>query len=398
MSREFDIVISGGGVAGAATAALLARDGCKVALVDRRRPRATAQEAEFDPRVVAISPGAHNVLNAAGGWRNLPAQRVAPFARMAVHAGDGSIEFSAGEHGLAQLGWIVEVPTLQHAMWQALESERQVELIAPASVERIEQRRGKVSVNLNDDRRLQARLVVAADGALSRLRRQTGIASEQWHYNQHAMVCHVATESPNPGLAWQRFTEHGPLALLPLPDGRSSIVWSLPSRLAAEWRGLDENAFLERLNAHQDSPFGPASACTHRYIVPLVRRRSTHLVSGSVVLLGDAARTVHPLAGQGLNLGLMDAAALAEVLDGADDPSAQERALARYERWRLSAGTLVAGGIHAINEFTAGNPVGRTLAGFGFGLAGGLWPVREWFVQKACGIDSDSPRTARQET
>jgi ubiquinone biosynthesis UbiH/UbiF/VisC/COQ6 family hydroxylase len=395
MSKDFEIVIAGGGVAGAVTAALLARQGRRVALVDRKRPNAPEQGAEFDPRVVAISPGARNVLLAAGAWQNVPDERIGPYARMVVHADGGRVEFAASQHGLEHLGWIIEIPALQAAAWQSLKSDNTVEMLAPAGVKSFEPRRNGLDIALDNGEHVRTRMLIAADGARSRLREQAGIEADLWHYNQHALVTHVTTEQANPGIAWQRFTEHGPLALLPLADGRSSIVWSQSTERAQWLRDMDEADFLDELNDHQDSPFGPATACTRRYTLPLVRRQSRQLVNARMALLGDAARTVHPLAGQGLNLGLMDAAALAEVLadwQADDDPAG---ALARYERWRQSAGTLVAGGIHAINEITAGNPLGRRAAAIGFGAASALWPLRQLFVERACGLDSDSPRLAR---
>lgn len=393
MRSGIDSVFAGGGAAGAAAAVLLARQGREVALIDRRRPAAPEPDADFDPRVVALSPGAVNILQAAGAWERLDERRIAPYSRMQVHAHTGSVEFSAGEHGLEYLGWIVEIPTLQHALWQVLEQAGTATVMAPDGVNGYESGRERLRIRLESDKTLHARMLIAADGARSRLRRQAGIENEQWHYNQHALVTHVTTDEPNPGIAWQRFTEHGPLALLPLPGGRSSIVWSQPSARAASLRALDDPAFLAELNACQDSPFGHVVSATRRYTFPLIRRRSHKLVTGRMALLGDAARTVHPLAGQGLNLGLMDAAALAQVLV---DPDCDiDRALARYERWRLSAGTLIAGGIHAINESTARSEPGRRLMGAGFGLVERAWPLREAFVRRACGIDSDSPELAR---
>lgn len=394
MRVDHDIVVAGGGVAGATAAALLAQSGHRVALIDRRRPEVPDPQSDFYPRVVAIAPGSAAVLGAAGAWERLPEERLGPYDRMQVHADGGEVNFRASEHGLARLGWIVEVPWLQACCWQVLETLENVKLIAPASVSCFSPRDDHIRLELEGGKTLRCSLLVAADGARSRLRRMAGIETELWHYNQQALVTHIQTEKPNQGLAWQRFTEHGPLALLPLADGRSSIVWSQPERRVSELKALDEAGFLAELNACQDSPFGEATAATKRYAFPLIRRQAKNLVNGRVVLLGDAARNVHPLAGQGLNLGLMDAAALAEVLadwGGESDPA---RALARYERWRISGGSLVAGGIHAINEFTRAGP-GRSLAGLGFSLAGKLWPLREAFVEHACGLDRDSPKLAR---
>lgn len=394
MRVDHDIVVAGGGVAGATAAALLAQSGHRVALIDRRRPEVPDPQSDFDPRVVAIAPGSAAVLGAAGAWERLPEERLGPYDRMQVHADGGEVNFRASEHGLARLGWIVEVPWLQACCWQVLETLENVKLIAPASVSGFSPRDDHIRLELEGGKTLRCSLLVAADGARSRLRRMAGIETELWHYNQQALVTHIQTEKPNQGLAWQRFTEQGPLALLPLADGRSSIVWSQSERRVSELKVLDEAGFLAELNACQDSPFGEATAATKRYAFPLIRRQAKNLVNGRVVLLGDAARNVHPLAGQGLNLGLMDAAALAEVLAdwcGESDPA---RALARYERWRISGGSLVAGGIHAINEFTRAGP-GRSLAGLGFSLAGKLWPLREAFVEHACGLDRDSPKLAR---
>lgn len=398
MNRSVDIAVVGGGVAGATAAALLAADGQRVALIDRARPADPGAGADIDPRVVAISPGSQRILAAADGWSRLDADRLGRYARMQVHAGNRRIDFAASEHGLGELGWIVESPRLRHALWQALADHDDVSVLAPAGVRQFEMRAGSVELQLDDSRRVSCALLVAADGANSRLRRLAGIDTRQWHYNQHALVCHVATQSPNPGIAWQRFTEFGPLALLPLADGRSSIVWSLPARKAAELQALDDEQWMSALDRHQDSPFGAITAATRRHRLPLIRRQAESLVRGRLALLGDAARTVHPLAGQGLNLGLMDAAALAEVLAQWRPDQRTGRALERYQRWRLGSGAVIAGGIHAINELTGSGRPGRELSALGLGLAGALWPVRELFVQRACGIDSDSPRLAREAT
>ena len=395
--NDLDILICGGGVAGAVAAGLLSQAGHRVGLVDSRRPRETLPEADYDPRVVAISPGSRAILSAAGGWSQLDSDRLGPYERMQVHSGKQQIEFRASQHGLPMLGWIAELPALQQAQWRALAQQAGVRILAPARLGEVELGRDRVRVELDDGQVIRTDLLIAADGARSRLRRQAGIAIKEWHYNQHALVTHVSTERPNSGIAWQRFTEYGPLALLPLADGRSSIVWSQTTARVDGLMKLDDEAFLDQLNQHQDSPFGPATDCSIRHAIPLVRRKAQSLVKGRLVLLGDAARTVHPLAGQGLNLGLADAAALAEVLEGWTPGQDPATALARYQRWRLSAGTLIGGGIHAINELAHGpGGAGRGLLGFGFGAAAHLWPLREAFVTRACGLDSDSPRLSRQ--
>jgi ubiquinone biosynthesis UbiH/UbiF/VisC/COQ6 family hydroxylase len=396
-SQDQDIIVCGGGVAGAAAAALLAGSGLSVVLIDGRLPAETAPDDDIDPRVVAISPGSQRILQATGSWPRLSADRIGPYRRMQVQAGGQLVEFLGSEHGLDHLGWIVEIPALQKALWQQLADAGQVQILAPARVTSAQLNRDRIRIDLDNGQSLRAALLVAADGAHSPLRRQAGIEVDAWHYNQKALVTHIRTEQANDGLAWQRFTHHGPLALLPLADGRSSIVWSQPDAQADDLLTIESKSFLDTLNRHMDGPFGAAIDCGIRHALPLVRRKARALVQGRLVLLGDAARTVHPLAGQGLNLGLADAAALAEVLT--DWQSGQEPgpALARYERWRLSASELIGGGIHAINEI-ARTPagIGSALLGVGFFTAARLWPVREAFVVRACGLDSDSPRLARE--
>ena len=397
MTADYEVVVVGGGVAGASAAALLANSGRKVALVDQRRPQAIEPEAPLAPRVVAISPGAREVLDAAGAWQRMPARRLGPYDRMQVSSGSGEITFKASEHGLEYLGWIVEIPLMQAALWQALEENdtNPVALLAPASVTGFVMRDRHARIELDDGRIVRAGLLVASDGARSRLRHLAGMETDSWHYNQRALVTHVKTERPNPGIAWQRFTEHGPLALLPLPGGRSSVVWSQPSRRVVQQQRLGDDEFLTAINASQNGPFGQILEATQRFSFPLIRHQSRLMTRDRLVLLGDAARNIHPLAGQGLNLGLMDAAALAQVLDECKDDNGLQPALARYQRWRQGAGASITDGVHIINELTAPS-AGRALAGLGFSLAARMWPVRQLFVEQACAIDRDCPKIARR--
>ncbi len=393
---DFDIAVCGGGVAGAASAALLAASGHRVALIDVRRPDWQMPADDFDARVVAISPGSARILTASGAWLKHPASRRAEYRQMQVLSGSGRITFDAQSHGLDQLGWITEVPALQQAQWLALAERGNVRILAPASVERLDRRRDRWRLGLDSGQHLDCALVVAADGARSRLRHLAGIKVDEWHYNQHALVTHLRCRRPNEGVAWQRFTENGPLALLPLPDGRSSIVWSQPRERVQQLLALPTEDFINELNQHQDSPFGEVNQVGPRHAFKLVRRQARRLVGNGLVLLGDAARNVHPLAGQGLNLGLADAAALAEVLEDWQVEQDPQPRLERYLRWRQGSGSLIGGGIHLINELAhAPALLGPGLLGLGFGLAARLWPARELFVRRACGLDSDSPRLAR---
>ena len=397
MIRESDITVVGGGAAGAAAALLLADQGRQVALIDAQGLDAHWPGEQFDARVVAISPGSTAILKAVDAWPLQRAERVAAYESMQVCSASGRLEFRADHHGLDALGWIVEIPALRETLWHQLERHANAQILCPHRVENLEVRARRVRLKLDDATRLDTRLLVAADGARSRLRDAAGIAIDAWHYNQRALIAPVQTERPNPGIAWQRFTEHGPLAFLPLPDGRSSIVWSQPSDRALTQAEANEAEVVAELNTCQDSPMGPVSSIGQRHALPLVRRRARQLFRGRIVLLGDAARSVHPLAGQGLNLGLADAAALAECLDGAPLDDEPRQALIRYQRWRRSASEMIGGGIHAINETTRlPFGLGQHLLGAGFLAANRLWPAREVLIERACGFDSDSPTLAQQ--
>lgn len=402
---DWDALVVGGGVAGATTALLLAKQGAKVCVIDQRVPRF---EDKASNRVVAISLGSERILRHIGVWQALPVERLAPYDQMVVDAKNQRLVFRADEHGLPHLGTLIEIPLLEKQLWETIKQHADIELRAPCHWHDFEQTPSCIKLRLLDEAgdvqsSLTASVLIGADGARSIIRQHAGIENTWWDYNQQALIGPVVTEKSNEGLAWQRFTELGPLALLPLPDGRSSIVWSIPNTQADRLATASNEALVAAINDAIETegspcPLGQVQSIEAPQWMPLKRQRAHALAAGSIALVGDAAHAVHPLAGQGLNLGLADAAALAESLEGHwDDPMNRiEHALSRYHRWRLSQSTLAAGGIHWINELQRlPMGLGRWGLGLSFVAANALWPIRQTLIEHASGIDQDSPLIAR---
>jgi ubiquinone biosynthesis UbiH/UbiF/VisC/COQ6 family hydroxylase len=288
----------------------------------------------FDARVYALSPGNVELLRWLDVWRRIPVERVQPVLAMRVFGDDGrsSLEFDAYGAGVPELAWIVEDSALQDAMWQALPAE----ILAPAECERLETGDQGAVLTLRDGRRVTSALVVGADGANSFVRRAAGIAATEKSYEQAAVVANFRCEQPHRGAACQWFQGGPVLALLPLPGDQVSMVWSLPASRAASVARLQPEALCREIETASRGVFGGLSLTTPPKQYPLRRLRAQRLVQPRVALVGDAAHVIHPLAGQGLNLGLQDAKALAEVLAGREpgrDPG-DARLLRRYERAR----------------------------------------------------------------
>jgi len=357
MSRrgDLDVLVVGGGAIGAALALALARDDFDVALIEKNAPKPWRAEDEVDLRVVALAPDTRELLDELGVWNGIVAARVGPYRHMRVwDAGaPGELAFDAAEQGEAALGWIVENKLVQDALWQAIAAHPRVRLVCPGDVAEVENASDAAIVALADGTRLRANVLVAADGAESPLRKQLGIDCVERDYAQRAVVAHVATERPHEDTAWQRFLPGGPLAFLPLGDGRCSIVWSLPNDEAARILALDDEAFRRQLGAAFDFRLGAITAATQRAAFPLRLRLAKKYVAGRCVLAGDAAHVVHPLAGQGMNLGFRDVACLRRVVRDARERGSDIGAahvLRRYERERRSENALAARGLDTIQR------------------------------------------------
>ena len=395
----YDIAIIGAGMVGATLASLLSRAGFSVALVEAFQPQAFDPEAEVGLRVSAISPGSSAVLEQAGAWKLINAQRTRPYRRMQVEDGVelDPLLFDAPVYNLERLGTIIENALLQWSVWQVVSTSGLVDVYCPDAIESMEFSANQNRILLKSGNEINASLVVGADGAASRVRKSLGVSQEHFAYNQHGLVAVVGKQKPNPGVAWQRFLTGGPLAFLPLVDGRSSIVWTLPSAEAERLMGLDTDAFITELDTASSGWLGRVESCGPRAAFPLSMRLSECYASKRTVLMGDAAHVVHPLAGQGVNLGFADAAALVELLittrlAGGDIGSAS--VLHNYDRQRRSESETMAFGMHALRSLfgiESISPVRRA----GLAVVKRSWLIRDMFLQRAAGVGKNAPRLAR---
>ncbi len=392
MSRRgmLDAVVVGGGVVGTACALMLAREGLQVALVEGREPSPWSAQSP-DLRVFAFAHDNAALLDALGVWPQVTQARAHPYLRMRVWdaAGGGELAFDADAMGRRELGWIVENGLLVDRLWAALPAAG-VQVLCPARVEAMEQDERGVRLRLDDGRRVEAAVAIAADGGESTLRTLAGLEVSRHDYGQRGVVGYIDSERPNEATAWQRFLDTGPLAVLPVDKHRSSIVWTLPDAEAGRVLALDDEAFGRELTNAFAGRLGALRPVSARAAFPLRRQLANNYVAGRVLVLGDAAHVVHPLAGQGVNLGLRDVAGLREVVRDAQQRRADWAAPHRLRRWarlRRSDNTVAAYGFDAINKVFSNDEMHLTLArGALLGLAGRMPPLLSLFWKRASGL------------
>jgi 2-octaprenylphenol hydroxylase len=400
MHHQYDVVIVGGGMVGLTVACALADSGLKIAVLEQQAPD---QELplQYGMRTSAITHASRRVFEAIGAWEAMLAQRVSPFREMHVWdaSGEGQIHFDAADSGVAELGYIIENQVIQSALWQRAQALSNVALLCPAQWQHWREENDGVMLQLEDGRELRARLVVGADGAGSRLREHAGIAVKGWGYDQHAVVVAVKTELSHQRTARQRFLPTGPLAFLPLPDLHyCSIVWSTTPEQATELLALDEQDFASRLGEAFEYKLGRIVEVGARGKFPLRLQHAVDYVKPRLALVGDAAHAIHPLAGQGVNLGLLDAAALAEVILAANEKSRDIGSLAtlrRYERWRKGHNLTMMASMDGFKRLfgSTAAPV-HWARNFGLNLTNNAGPVKHLFMDLAMGEMGDLPRLA----
>ncbi len=401
MSRDFDVLVVGAGVVGTVVASLLiARRICtpgRIALVAERLPQALPEGSDWDLRVFALSRASERVLGESGVWDGIPRDRICAYERMCVWDATGvpgkrgSLCFDSAEIGEPNLGSIVDGCVLQA---QALSAARAAGVVViEAAIGRLEVTESGVRLGLADGRELAAKLTLAADGIDSPLRTMSGITTAGHAYAQDALLAHVRTAQPHRNTAWQRFLPTGPLAFLPLSDGRSSIVWSTERAAAARLRRLDKDEFERELTLASGQVLGACELTSAIGSFPLRLQYAQSYVAPHIALLGDAAHVVHPLAGQGLNLGLLDCASLVEVLETRGERAIGDLSvLRRYERWRKSENLPAATALDALERlFSMSGSWIAGLRAFGLGAVGSAPWLRRTLARRALGIAGDVP-------
>ena len=398
MKQEYDIIIIGGGMAGSALACLCAMQDFKVAVIENHPPATDWPDDEIDLRVSALTRASQRLLQHIGAWPRMCELRVSPYQEMHVWdaGGSGSIHFDAAELGEPDLGHIVENRVTQLALWEQLAHFDHVTRICPAAATAIDLAQGQPELTLKDGVKLKARLLVGADGRDSAIRRMAGITTHGWEYDQHAIVATVRQEKDHNDTAWQRFMPTGPLAFLPLNDGRCSIVWSTSPSETERLLALDDAAFCQELALAMEGRLGAIRETGPRAAFPLRLQHADSYIRPGLALIADAAHAMHPLAGQGINLGLLDAAALAEALGEARATGrdfASRRTLRRYERSRKGANMGMLAAMDGFKKlFSNDNPpltLGRNI---GLSLTNAAGPAKHLITRRALGLIGELPK------
>ncbi len=396
MSRQTDVVIIGGGVVGITLASALGLQGRQVVVVEAREPVAFKPDDEYDLRVFAVSPGSQAIFTALGVWPMISARRISPYRHMHVWdaGGNGQIDFDCLDVGEPRLGHIIENRVLQDALLQRLHELPNVQWCCPDSLADFEVADCGVEVRLQSGSAYSASLLVGADGAASRVRQHAGFLYQKRAYEQQAIVANITTALPHQHTAWQRFLPSGPLAFLPLADGSISIVWSTTQ--ADRLLTLDDTAFCEALAEAFDYKLGEVTSSTPRVAFALAGGQAEPYVGERIALVGDAAHSIHPLAGQGANLGITDAAVLAQVLGSSTRDMGGLRTLRRYERARKGENILMMRAMEGFKTLfgSASSPITQ-LRNTGLSLTNNLPAAKRMLMRHAMGLSGERPQLIR---
>ncbi|WQG59640.1 2-octaprenyl-3-methyl-6-methoxy-1,4-benzoquinol hydroxylase [Pseudomonas sp. RTB3] len=407
METRADLLIVGAGMVGSALALALKDSGLEILVLDGGplSVKPFDPQSAFEPRVSALSAASQRILDRLNVWDGIAARRASPYREMQVWdgSGTGQVHFSAASVHADVLGHIVENRVVQDALLERLH-DSDIGLLANARLEQMRRSGDDWLLTLADGRVLRAPLVIAADGANSAVRRLTGCATREWDYLHHAIVTSVRSSQPHQRTAWQRFTDTGPLAFLPLErDGQQewcSIVWSTTPAESERLTALDDERFCRELERAFEGRLGTVVSAEPRVCVPLTQWHAKRYVAEGLALIGDAAHTIHPLAGQGVNLGFLDAAVLAEVLLHAasrGERLADVRVLSRFERRRMPHNLALMAAMEGLERLFQADPLPlRWLRNTGLKWVDSLPEAKAMFVRQALGLSGDLPELANR--
>ncbi|NOS76104.1 MAG: 2-octaprenyl-3-methyl-6-methoxy-1,4-benzoquinol hydroxylase [Methyloglobulus sp.] len=402
MNQNFDVIIVGGGMVGAAVACSLGGSGLQVAVIENAPPQPFSSDQPHDLRVSALSIASKRILETVGAWQGIENRRVCPFRRMRVWETTGDTEFCSDDIDYPQLGYIVENRVIQLALLERLADFGNVTLISPAVINKIQYSVGKqTEIALDDGQVLSTKILVAADGGQSRVRQAVGLGVTSWDYKQHALVIYIETEYGQQDITWQRFVPTGPQAFLPLTGSYGSIVWYQSPDEVSRLKSLPLDELKSELMATFPNALGQVKNVLATASFPLKRQHAQAYVKPGVVLVGDAAHMINPLAGQGVNIGLLDAAALGEVLVDAVkqglDPS-ELRVLKFYEKMRRNENLKMMTVMDVFYQVFSNEmlPV-KILRNLGLGLAERILPAKNKVMRAAMGLEGKLPKLARGE-
>ncbi len=388
----YDIIIVGGGMVGATLACALGDSTLKIAVIEAYQSNFDWPEGSHDIRVSAITHASQHIFENLGVWENMQRDGVAAYDKMHVWdaTGQGQIHFNSVDVGQADLGHIVENRVIQKAVQTRLADFANIDLLMPLQLQSAAFSSKGVELVTAEGAILQTGLLVGADGANSWVRSQAGISLKTWAYHQTAVVCNVRTSDSHQNACWQQFMPDGPLAFLPLADGQSSIVWSTTEDKAQALLNMDEQDFNQELQITFGSSLGRIELSSERGAFPLRLRHADQYVQEHLALIGDAAHTVHPLAGQGVNLGLLDAAVLAEEILRAQEKQRKIGALStlrRFERRRKGDNIAMLAAMDAFKRLFSNDILPfKWLRNAGLNLADNLGPAKNIMIKRAMGL------------
>jgi 2-octaprenyl-3-methyl-6-methoxy-1,4-benzoquinol hydroxylase len=402
MNKNFDVLIVGGGMVGAAVACGLGNSGLKVAVIESVMPETFAPEQSHDLRVSALSIASKNILATVGAWQGVLNRRYCPFKRMRVWETTGDTEFCSDAIKQEALGFIVENRITQLALLERMQQFSNVEFFCPAVIKKMNYAVTGSQIELEDGTVLTAKLLVAADGGQSRVRQTVGLGVTSWDYQQHALVIYVETDYPQQDITWQRFVPSGPQAFLPLDGNYGSLVWYNSPDEVNRLKNLPYNQLMTELLATFPEELGKLKQILGTASFPLRRQHAQSYVKTGVALVGDAAHTINPLAGQGVNIGLLDAAALAEVLIEAHKQGheiADIKVLKRYETMRRTENLKMMTAMDVFYQVFSNQiaPL-KFLRNLGLGLAQRVFPLKHKVMRAAMGLEGHLPKLARGES